>query len=375
MQYKNVWIYTENFRFEKGCFSVENGVFCNVMGEEQPGAVDLQGAYVIPGVVDIHSHGNSGSDFSDGDYEGLEKMARYYAANGVTSFAATSLTLPYDVLEKAFSNARRLADHRPKEAARVMAVHMEGPFFCEARKGAQNAEYLRLPDYSAFQKLNESCGGLIHLVDIAPELPGSVEFIREASKTVTVSIAHTDTDYDHAAAGIQAGATQLTHLFNAMNGIHHRKPGPIVAAAEDERVSAEIIGDGLHVHPASVRFAFRVFGAERMVIISDSLRCCGMPDGEYEIGGQMAYLKDGVARLGDGTIAGSATNNFQCLQRVISFGISKEDAIRAATYNPARQIGCLDQVGSIANGKFADFIVCDENLNRKAVYIAGEEIA
>ena len=374
MQYKNAYIYTESFKFEKGCFSVEDGKFADVLGEEKPGAVDLKGAYVIPGVIDIHSHGNSGSDFSDGDYEGLEKMAYYYAANGVTSFAATSLTLPYDVLEKAFANARRLADNRPAGAARVMAVHMEGPFFCEARKGAQNAAHLRNPDYDAFKKLNDSCGGLIKLVDVAPELPGSVEFIQKASKVATVSIAHTDTDYDHAAAGIDAGATQLTHLFNAMNGIHHRKPGPIVAASEDERVTAEIIGDGLHVHPACVRFAFKVFGVERMVIISDSLRCCGMPDGEYEIGGQMAYLKDGVARLGDGTIAGSATNCFECMQRVISFGIPKEDAIRAATYNPARQIGCLDRAGSIADGKLADFVICDEALNRKEVYIGGEKL-
>ena len=168
--------------------------------------------------------------------------------------------------------------------------------------------------------------------------------------------------------------THLTHLYNAMPAIHHRKPGVIAAAAEAETVSAELISDGQHVHPASVRLAFRIFGASRMVLISDSLRCCGMPDGEYELGGQQVFLQGGVARLADGTIAGSATNLFDCMRRAVSFGIPREDAIRAATYNPARQIGVLSEVGSIADGKVADFVLCDAELNRQAVYLAGEKV-
>ena len=168
--------------------------------------------------------------------------------------------------------------------------------------------------------------------------------------------------------------THLTHLFNAMPPLHHRKPGVIGAAAEAEQVAAELITDGQHIHPSAVRLAFRLFGPERMVIISDALRCCGMPDGEYELGGQAVFLKGGVARLADGTIAGSATNLYDCMLRAISFGIAKEDAVRAATWNPARQIGCLDTVGSIADGKRADFVVCDENLNRKAVWLGGKEL-
>ena len=374
MNFKNALIYTENFRFENGCFSVENGRFTNVMGEEAADSIDLQGAKVIPGLLDVHTHGNSGADFSDGSYEGLVKMAGYQAANGVTSFAPSSLTLPFDTLRAAYQTAVRINSEKPEKCAAVRGINMEGPFFCEARKGAQNAAYLRLPDYDAFRELNDSSGGLIKIVDIAPELPGALEFIRKASKDCTVSIAHTDCSYDQAKAAVDAGVTHLTHLYNAMPGIHHRKPGPIIAGCEDERVYAEIIGDGLHVHPASVRFAYRMFGAERMVLVSDSLRCCGLPDGEYDLGGLKAYLSGGVARLADGTLAGSATNVYDCMLRVISFGVPECDAIRSATYNPAHQLGCLDEVGSISDGKCADFIICHDDLTREAVYLAGKPI-
>ena len=374
MNVKNALVYTENFRFEKGSFSVENGRFVRVMGEAAENAVDMEGKKIIPGLMDMHSHGNSDVDFSDGDRDGLVRMAKYYAANGITSFAPTSLTLPYEQLEKAFAAARELKDEAPAGAARVQGINMEGPFFCAAKKGGQNGAYLRDPDYEAFCRLNESCGDLIKVVDVAPELPGAEEFIRLASRECTVSVAHTDADYETARKAFAAGASQLTHLFNAMPGIHHRKPGPIAAAAENERVSAELIGDGLHVHPSVIRLAFRVFGAERIALISDSLRCCGMPDGEYEIGGQKAFLNGGVARLADGTIAGSATNLYECMLRIISWGIPAEDAIRTATYNPARQLGCLAEAGSIAEGKVADFVVCDDELNRLAVYMAGERI-
>lgn len=372
MNFKNAWIYTEQFRFERGAFGVEDGRFVRVLAEPAADAVDLQGAYVIPGLIDVHSHGNSGADFSDGDAAGLEKMARYYARNGITSFAPASMTLPYETLAAAFATARRFVECRVPGAAVLRGIQMEGPFFSEKKKGAQNGAYLREPDFEAFAQLQEGCGGLVRIVDVAPELPGAVEFVRRASKLCTVSIAHTDADYDAAAAAIAAGATHLTHLYNAMPALHHRKPGVIGAAAEAEQVSAELISDGQHVHPSAVRLAFRLFGAARMVLISDSLRCCGMPDGEYELGGQQVFLRGGVARLEDGTIAGSATNLYDCMLRAISFGIAPEDALRAATANPARQLGVADEVGSIANGKAADFVLCDAQLQRKAVYLAGE---
>ncbi len=374
MNYQNAMIFTEKFRFERGAFRVENGHFCGVLDAPAADAVDLQGSYVIPGLIDVHTHGNSGTDFSDGETAGVAKMAAYLAKNGVTSFAPASMTLPFEILSAAFASARAFVSLHRTDAAALRGIQMEGPFFSEKKKGAQNGAYLRKPDFEGFAKLNDACGGLVKIVDVAPELDGAVDFIRRASKVCTVSLAHTDADYDAAAAGIAAGATHLTHLYNAMPALHHRKPGAIAAAAEAEQVSAELISDGQHVHPAMVRLAFRMFGAARIVLISDSLRCCGMPDGEYELGGQQVFLSGGVARLSDGTIAGSATNLYDCMLRAISFGISREDALRAATYNPARQLGCLDEVGSVANGKRADFILCDAELNRRKVFLAGAEL-
>lgn len=372
MNYKNAWIYTEDFEFKLGGFAVEDGKFCKVLERPVEDAVDLGGAYVIPGLIDIHNHGNSGADFSDGDYDGDVKMAQYLARQGITSFAPATMTLPYEVIGKALSIGLKLKKNRPENAARLLGVQMEGPFFSEKKKGAQNGDYLRLPDYEAFKKLFDESEGLIKIVDLAPELEGSIDFIKKAKNDCTVSIAHTDANYEEAKAAIEAGVTHVTHLYNAMPPIHHREPGVIGAASENGKVHAEIICDGIHVHPASVRMAFRLFGPERICLISDALRCCGMPDGEYMLGGQRVWLKDNVARLEDGTIAGSATNLYNCMKNVVDFGISKEDAVRVATWNPACAIHKEAEVGSIANGKLADFVICDEDLNPKEIYIGGE---
>ncbi len=376
MFYQNARIFTTDFQFHTGAFEVTDGVFGQILPQSVPSdAVDLHGALVIPGLVDVHSHGNSGADFSDGDYAGLQKMAARYAAWGVTSFAPASMTLPYDVLEKAFATAARLAQEAPQGHARLMGIQMEGPYFSYKKRGAQNPDYLKEPDFPGFRRLYESCGGLIRIVDVAPELPGAAEFTRQAKDLCTVSVAHTDADYDHAKAVFDAGATHLTHLYNAMPGIHHRNPGVIPAAVENPAVRAEIICDGMHIHPASVRLAFSMFGPERMVLVSDSGRCAGLPDGsKFQLGGQDAWLRDGVARLADGTIACSAANLWQCLQNVISWNIPQEDAIRAATYNPACAIGAQDKIGSIDTGKLADFIICSPDYREKRVFLGGVEV-
>jgi len=376
MFYKNARIYGADFRFHTGAFEVKNGKFGTIFPSDVPkDAVDLGGATVIPGLVEVHSHGNSNCDFSDGDYEGLKTIAAYYASVGVTSFAPTSMTLPYEQLEKAFGNARRLVDEAPQGLSVLRGIQMEGPYFSYKKRGAQNADYLKEPDFEGFMKLQEACGGLIRIVDLAPEIPGAIEFIRKAKDVCTVSIAHTDCSYDEAKAAFDAGATQLTHLFNAMPGIHHRNPGVIPAAVENRNVRAELICDGLHVHPASVRLAFSMFGEERMILVSDSGRCCGLPDGsEFELGGQRAWLRDGIARLADGTIACSAINLYQGMVNAMAFGIPEEDAIRAATWNPACAIGAESLVGSIQPGKQADFLVCSGDYSQRRVFLAGQEL-
>ena len=376
MFYKNARIFTSDFQFHMGAFEVKDGLFGEVLPENVPAdAIDLQGATVIPGLVEVHSHGNSGADFSDGDYEGLKAMAKYYAQCGATSFAPASMTLPYDVLSKAFANAKQLREEAPEGYSRIMGIQMEGPYFSYAKRGAQNPDYLMEPDFDGFKKLYDEADGLLTIVDIAPELPGAVEFVEKASKLCTVSIAHTDCTYDHAKAAVDAGVTHLTHLYNAMPGIHHRNPGVIPAGVENANVQAEIIADGFHIHPASVRLAFTMF-KNRMILVSDSGRCTGQPEGyQFDLGGQMAELRGGVAKLvGTETIACSASNMWACLRNVISWNVPEEEAVRAASYNPAKALGAHDKIGSIETGKYADFVITDANYESKRVFIGGKEI-
>lgn len=372
MRYENGWIFADG-RFVRGGFSVENGRFAHVL-EDIPGpAEDLDGALVIPGLVDIHVHGCAGADFSDGDYAGLVRMARYLARQGVTSFAPASMTLPYDALDKAFHAAARLRREGLADGARLMGIQMEGPFLSREKRGSQNPAYLRLPDWDRFLRLYDAAEGLLRIVDVAPELPGAVEFTRRASEKCRVSVAHTAAGYDQAAAVFDAGATHLTHLFNAMSGIHHRHPGPIGAASERENVTAELICDGIHVHPSAVRMAFRLFPG-RICLISDALRCCGMADGSYSLGGQEILLSGGVARLTGGAIAGSAADLYQCMRRAVSFGIPREQAVWAATALPARVIGRESETGAIADGRAADFVICGGELEPEAVYLGGKRL-
>ncbi|MBR0598384.1 N-acetylglucosamine-6-phosphate deacetylase [Sinanaerobacter chloroacetimidivorans] len=370
MNYKNAWIYGEDFTFHKGGFTVANGIFTSM--EEKDDAVDLHESYVIPGLIDIHFHGNSGFDFSTGGLEGLHRIASYLAEHGITSFAPASMTLPEETLKKAYEHAVQFRNRQPEGLARLMGINMEGPFFSHEKKGAQAEEHLILPDYDMFLRLNQAADGLIKVVCIAPELSGALEFIKKAKDICTVSLAHSTADYETAKKGFEAGATQVTHLFNAMPPFLHRAPGIVGAARDAEQVSVELICDGAHLHESVIRAAFAMFTAHRIILVSDSLSACGMPEGVYESGGQKIYMKNGAAVLEDGiTFAGSTKDLFECMQMAVSFGIRPEDAIRAATINPARALGVQDRVGSISSGKQADFLICDKEFRLRECYIGG----
>lgn len=374
MWYCNAVYFAGEEGFVRGSFCVEDGKFTHISRDDfPPGSekecMDLHGNNVIPGLVDIHVHGAMGDDFSDGRKEGLISMARCLLGQGTTSFMPTSMTLPYERLEKAFRTAAEVKEEAPEGAARIIGIHMEGPFLSERKCGAQNRDYLKLPDTEAFRSLQEQCGNLVRIVDVAPELKGAVSFAKEASKLCRVSAAHTAADYEEAHRFFEAGAGHLTHLFNAMTPVHHRDPGVIGAASERGKVTAELICDGLHVHPAAVKMAFKLFPG-RICLITDALRCMGMPEGYYELGGQKVRLDGGAARLEDGTLAGAASSLFQDMKNAILYGVPAGEAINAATINPARAAGWDDRIGSIEEGKYADFLICDKNLNLKQV-VAG----
>lgn len=363
----------EDFRLVQGDIEIEDGKILRV-GKDLPRkeedlAVDCAGSYtVVPGFVDVHIHGCAGADTCDATREALEAMAAFLLAHGVTSFCPTTMTTSRETIQAALLAAKDLMDHPMEGGARVVGVNMEGPFIAKERKGAQKEEDILPPDFPLFQRFYEESGGIVRLVDVAPEQPGGLDFVEKASQLCTVSIAHTTADYDQAKAAFDKGVTHATHLFNAMSGLHHRKPGVVGAVFDDSRVRGELICDGFHIHPAVLRAAFRLLG-DRALIVSDSMRANGMPEGEaFDLGGQMVTVHQGKALLPDGTIAGSVTNLHQEIKNLVSFGVPFEQAVKAATLVPARAIGLDGEIGSIAPGKRADLVVLDENLDIAAVY-------
>lgn len=345
--------------------------------QEASDPISAKGCYLIPGLTDLHFHGCVGEDFSDGDANGLAKIAAYELSRGVTQICPAGMTLLEDQLSKicAVAAAHRAADIPGAELA---GVHLEGPFLCEAKKGAQNGAWLHDPDLPMLRRLQEAAQGLVKLVTVAPEQPGALEFIRGATADgIVVSIGHTTADYDTACAAMDAGASHCTHLFNAMPPFTHRAPGVIGAAVDHPGVRVELICDGIHIHPSVVRTTFRLFGADRVVLISDSLRATGMPDGQYPFGGQEIVVKGPRATLAHdpNTLAGSVTDLMGCLKTAVSFGIPLADAVTAAAVNPAKVLGIFDLVGSLDIGKTANIAVLDENLELKAVLFHGNVVA
>ena len=326
--------------------------------------IDAEGLLVLPGLVDIHSHGAAGEDFSDGNPEGLKKILQYEKRCGITSYCPTSMTFPKERLRQIFASIKGA---QTEEEAKVVGINMEGPFLDPAKKGAHVEEWIAAPDAAFVRELNQDVDGLVRLVTLAPNMEGAEDFIKEMHEEVCISLGHTTADYDCASRAMKLGAHHVTHLYNAMQPFGHRAPGLIGAAMDDPECMVELICDGYHIHPSAIRAAFRLFGPERVILISDSMRATGMENGTYELGGQEVTVKDRKAVLKDGTLAGSATNLYGCMCKAVEFGIPLEQAIMAATANPARSIGIFDRVGSIRIGKQADLLLVSENLELKRV--------
>ena len=339
--------------------------------------VDVTGCYLIPGLTDLHFHGCKGEDFSDATPEGLQIMADYELSRGVTQICPAGMTLGEDHLTRICQNAAHHRSHNTG-GAELVGLHLEGPFLCKAKKGAQNEAFLHDPDPVMLHRLQEAAEGLVKLVTLAPEQPGSLEFIRGAlADGVTVSLGHTTADYDTALAAYQAGARQATHLFNAMPPFTHRAPGVVGAAFDSPAVNVELISDGVHIHPSVVRAVFQLFGRDRVILISDSLRATGMPDGRYPFGGQEIEVHGNRATMaGDpNTLAGSVSDLMACMKTAVSFGIPLADAVTAAAVNPARVLGIDDRLGTLDAGKEANVVVLDQHLDVKAVLFHGKVVA
>lgn len=368
---RNAEIFDKDFRLVRADIAVEGDRIAKV-GPDLHGKdeVDCSGCLITPGFVDIHIHGCAGADTCDGKRESVAAMAAHLVRQGVTSFCPTTMTVPLPQIEAALAAVRDCMEN-PPEGAAVLGANMEGPYISEKRLGAQKKEAVRKPDWQEFERLNQNCGGIVRLVDMAPECEGAEEFIRRISRSCCVSIAHTDAGYEQAKASFGWGVTHATHLFNAMNGLNHRAPGVVGAVFDDPNVRAEIICDGFHIHPAVLRIAFRILGENRTVVISDSMRAAGLPDGISELGGQKVYIKDGHARLADGTIAGSTTNLLQEIQNLVRFGVPLRQAVQSATINPAREVGAEDETGSICAGKYADLAVLDGGLGLRFTVARG----
>lgn len=359
---KNTFIYTSDHNFHKGDINIFKDRIVKDPQKEDSMIIDGTGLYAIPGLVDIHFHGAVGHDFCDGDPEGLSEIAKYEVSHGITAICPATMTYSEEILTKVVET---YAAHKDDLGADLVGINMEGPFISPDKLGAQNPKYVKGGNIDMFTRLNKKSGGMIKLVDVAPEVPGNLDFIRKVSQVTRVSLAHTCADYETALAAFKAGAGHMTHLYNAMPGINHREPGPIIAALESG-ADVELIADGVHIHPAMVKFTFRTFGADKVILISDSMMATGLEDGDYSLGGQAVSVKGNRAVLtkNPGTVAGSVTNLYDCMKEaVLNMGIPLKDAVRAASENPARAIGRDKDYGSLSCGAYANVVLADKDLN------------
>lgn len=336
---------------------------------------DAAGCYVIPGLIDLHFHGCDGSDISDHREEGLARIAAYELQNGITAICPATMTLPEEELAAVLSMAKAYQNSPSgyeMPGAELVGIHLEGPFLSKEKRGAQNSDYIQSPDAAFLNRLTKAAPGLVKLITVAPELPGADALISGAAREFVISLGHSTADYQTARRAFTLGARHVTHLFNAMSPFAHRDTGIAGAAFDDQRVHVELICDGIHVSDSMIRAAFQLYTDDRILLISDSMRAAGMPDGSYTLGGQQVTVRGRLALLADGTIAGSVTNLMDCLRYAVKHaGIPLESALKAATINPARELGLGEKYGQIAPGSYADLVILDADLTIRDILFRG----
>ncbi len=335
--------------------------------------LDASGCVILPGFIDVHVHGSAGHDTMDAQGEVLSVLARFFAQHGVTAFLPTTMTAPHDATVAA---VQAVAQHPvvPEDGARLLGVHLEGPYISPKYPGAQPATYIRRPNLDEFREL--VAAGPIRMITLAPEEPGADALIAEALRhNVKVVLGHTNATYEEAEAAISAGVSQATHTFNAMSPLHQRRPGTLGAVLSNDAIYAQVIGDNFHVHPAGVKILARCKGVGRTILITDAMRATAQPDGEYDLGGQMVTVKDGQCRLPDGTLAGSTLTLERGLRNfVAATGLPLAAAWPISSRTPAQALGLDQEFGSIAPGYQGDLVLLDPQLQVVATIVAGRVI-
>jgi N-acetylglucosamine-6-phosphate deacetylase len=332
--------------------------------------IDARGSFVSPGFINLHIHGCGGADTMDATPEALATMCRRLPESGVTSFLPTTMTRPWPLIQKALDNIRSLRAE-PPAGARILGAHLEGPFISEAYRGSQKVSDIQRADFAKIRPY----AGLIKIIVVAPECLPEDTFISACRKAgIIVALGHSGATYEDAVKAIQAGASHITHTFNAMSPLHHRKPG-IVGAALTQPVITEIISDGFHIHEAVLALLAKVKGPDRIVVVTDSMRAAMQGDGISELGGQTVYVKNGRALLADGTIAASIDVMNHSLKHFYEVsGFTLPEVIRTATMNPARELGLEDEIGSLKEGARADLALFDSGFAIRATYVDGEKV-
>jgi N-acetylglucosamine-6-phosphate deacetylase len=369
---KNALICGDDFAFFRGDIRANGTAICeiashlNTFPHEQ--TIDAAGLRLLPGLIDIHTHGALGYDASDGRAESLRGIAKHLLAHGVTTFCPTTMTLPQERLVRCMETIA--ACKEDIGGAKIHGAHLEGPYISHAKKGAQDPRYIRKPSADEIDQLRNLAP--VDIISLAPEADGALAFARAMAGKCVLSAAHTNATYEEAIAGFAAGFTHATHLFAAMSPLHHRAPGVPGAVFDSPRVTAELICDGVHLSPVTLRLAFCLLGEDRAAAVSDAVAPAGLPEGAYSIGGQVFVRKNGAVYMEDGeTLAGSSCDMLRSLQNLIAFGIPERAAIKACTINPAKVIGAQNTIGSVKIGKQADLILTDENYNLVTVVLGG----